>query len=1128
MAVAWGVLVVTSAVASARDATGSPAEFSDADLEFFERQVRPLLVTHCHECHGADEASGSLRLTSRQAILRGGDTGPAIVAGDPEQSLLVDAISYGDLYQMPPKSKLPPAAIQTLIEWVRRGAPWPDDKAGEDLRANGEAFDLEARKAAHWSWQPIVDPPLPGVRETHWPSDPLDYFILAPLESAGITPAPDADPGTLLRRAYFDLTGLPPPSAAVEAFLADPSAASYVEVVDRLLASPQFGEHWARHWLDLMRYAETRGHEFDYPTPNAWQYRDYVIRAFNQDVPYDQFVTEHLAGDLVDPPRRHPTEGFNESVIATGFWYLGDWVHSPVDIRKDETDRFDNAIDVYSKAFLGLTVACARCHDHKFDAISQADYYALAGFLQSSAYRQVRFESAEHNAEVARQIDTLRRTTGRQLAERVAQAVSAAHDRTPRLLSTSAALVAAEKEAAPADNLVSAAARLGVPDTVLAAWLETVQQARSDASHPLHAIVLAALSGIESGGQPLQPQPDQARPPGPPEFRVVVDYDSSSAAWLTDGPAFGAGPLRAGSVLPNLAADGPLVEIVARGRAQRDPQLSDLKLRPATERPSWAASDWSDRPGRVLRTPTVTLTDGKLYYLMRGGAQIHAVVDSHHQVGGPLHRTLLLEVPEENQLRWVEHDLSRYRGHAVHVEIGVRETDLIQVHMVVQGARPPQPPETWYPGDASPGYQPPQRTSELIAQLGARLGESLASLAEDRWGQDPGAARLAEWAMNHPELWSPDLRSELDHLAADYRERRQLLLTRLQRISATAPAIQDGTGEDERLLIRGNAATPGDLVPRRMLTAIAGTNQPQPTSGSGRLELARRTLDPRNPFPARVMANRIWHHLMGRGIVPTVDNFGVLGQAPSHPELLDHLASRFVREGWSVKGLIRAVMLSRTYRMSSQLRPAAEAVDPQNLLWHRMPIRRLSAEAIRDAMLALSGRLDPTQYGPGVPIYLTDFMQGRGRPEKSGPLDGDGRRSIYQVVRRNFLSPMMLAFDTPQPSSPRGDRTQSNVPAQALILMNDPFVIAQARQFAERLCQSQPDVDRRLEQLYLEAFARPPNPQEAELVKHFCSVQQNALASSPESVADPADAQGLLWGDLCHVLFNTKEFIFLR
>ena len=357
MAIAFAGLVAFALLAKLAVAKEA---FSPEDIAFFESKVRPLLAERCYKCHShkAKKLKGDLYLDSRKNALHGGETGSAVKPGDVAGSLLVQAIRYGnpDL-QMPPKSKLSSREIEILERWVSLDAPWPDEPEPTGGKVEKE-FDLVGRKASHWSWKNVAEPALPQVKDANWGKLPIDRFILSRLEKNGLTPAGPADRRTLIRRATYDLRGMPPTPEEVNAFVGDDSANAFGRVVDRLLESSEFGEKWARHWMDLFRYAESRGHEFDANTPNAFRYRDYLIRALNADVPYDQFVTEHIAGDLLEEPRSHPDTGANESILATGFWFLGEWIHSPVDTRQDEADRFDNMIGVFSKSFLGLTVAC--------------------------------------------------------------------------------------------------------------------------------------------------------------------------------------------------------------------------------------------------------------------------------------------------------------------------------------------------------------------------------------------------------------------------------------------------------------------------------------------------------------------------------------------------------------------------------------------------------------------------------------------------------------------------------------------------------------------------------------------------------------------------------------------------
>ncbi|HZL87066.1 MAG TPA: PSD1 and planctomycete cytochrome C domain-containing protein [Pirellulaceae bacterium] len=1063
----------------------------DEGLEFFEKQVRPILATRCFGCHsgkladGATEPKGNLRLDSRAAALKGGDTGPALVPGKPKESLLVDAINYGDLYQMPPKSKLPAEEIAILTKWVEMGAPWP--KEGAAAAAGDKDFDLAKRKAEHWCWQPLQVANPPQVQNDDWIKQPLDRFILAKLEEKGLAPSPPADKRTLIRRVYFDLIGLPPTPEQVEAFVSDPSPQAFEKVVDELLASPHFGERWARHWLDLVRYAESRGHEFDYNVPNAFEYRDYVIRALNANVPYDQFVIEHIAGDLLDKPRLHATEKWNESIIGTGFWFFGEWIHSPVDIRKDETDRIDNMIDVFSKTFLGLTVSCARCHDHKFDAISQADYYALSGYLQSASYRLTRFETWENDHKIAKKLAAI----DERLAGKFAPAI---------------ATVLRPKVQAFAATIAS----------------------QADALKDELGVLGSDLHGAE----------------------VIVDYGKLSAGdWMSDGYVFGTRPVRAGELLlrdqvglpPDMAIYGGAYSFT----------LGEAELAPGSEGDQGRLSGWL-RAGRTLKTPTWTLQDGHVHCLVEGAGNIYAAVDSHVMINGPLHGELAKEAGARGDLpqRWITLDLTRYAGNRVHLEFSPKYGESFRVLKVAEGSQRPEAPATRSNAIVEKLIADAKgEKGALVDSLETQIGVTLDLLAErkipdDKQPQDRAA--LAQWLIFEAKLnLNPDasLQAPLEEHARQMEE----VSAKLRHNSRVCMAMWDGTSVDENLLIRGNHKTAGPVVPRRMLEAVGEKSQVrgQRSEGSGRLELARQLVDGTNPFPARVMVNRIWHHLLGRGIVASTDNFGVLGERPTHPELLDYLANQLMHDGWSVKRMIRSIALSSTYQQASTQNPlppgegglrskpgegsptlsaAAEVADSQNLLFHRANVKRLEGEAIRDAILAISGRLDRKQFGPSVPVHLTPFMQGRGRPAASGPLDGDGRRSIYIAVRRNFLPPMMLAFDTPVPFSTVGRRNVSNVPAQALILMNDPFVVEQAKLWAKKVLADPGKMPhQRIERMYLEALARPPTASETEAVIQFVSSQAREHGLAEAQYAGDERA----WADLAHVLVNAKEFLFV-
>jgi len=949
------------------------AEPSAADLEHFEKSVRPVLVQHCYKCHSSESKSpkGGLRVDSLAHLLKGGDNGASIVPGSPEKSKIIEAVKYGNPeLLMPPKAKLEEAQIRELERWVKAGAPWP--KEGNAIEGPKNDFDLNKRKAEHWVWKPIEKPAIPAGNGT-----PVDRFLNAKLAEMKIAAAGPAEKGVWLRRVSFAITGLPPTPLQIEAFEKDAFGGAYEKVVDRLLVSPAFGERWARHWLDLARYGESRGHEFEPDIPNAYQYRDYVIRAFNADVPFDQFLKEQIAGDTLSTPRINAKSGANESVIGTGFWHLGEEVHSPVDIRQDQADRYDNRIDVLTKTFLGLTVSCARCHDHKFDAITAKDYYALFGLLEGSGYRQVRFDGQTENRTIAKELGNLRV----QVSEAVAKAVP------PR-----------NNEATPSKPYLT--------------WRK--------------------------------------------KAAVIVDYSEPTAAFLPDDVSFGNAPRKAGSF--TLKPNGKL-RMEERDAAVFDPFWAGLKLASDSAN-DFGALGRTTRAGFTIRTPNFLLEKKTLYYLVRGAGFAFANVDGHTVVAGPLHGQTIHAIPNTAGYRWIAHNMAGYTGQRAHLELTADPNSEFAVAMVVQADEPP------------PGVPP----------------------VEYLEGGTPNELFLANWLERQTEV-------------------EKELQTRVVWASRLAPALWDGNSVTSPVFIRGNPKATGEIVPPRNLEALAGPGRIPHESGSGRREYAEQLVGPElRRFTARVYVNRIWHHLFGVGLVPSTDNFGVLGEKPSHPELLDYLACEFIESGWSTKTLIRTLVLTEIYRRSSTPVAASLAADPTNRNLHAFRVKRLEGEAIRDAMLQISGRLNPAVGGKSVPIFLTPFLEGRGKPN-SGPLDGEGRRSIYLAVRRNFLSPFFQAFDTPSPFSSVGRRQVSNVPAQALILLNDPFVHQQAELWAKDVLSRNASTDERFNGMFLAAFGRKPRADELKQVQRFLMQQ---------------DDEPKAWADLAHTLFNVKDFIFVK
>jgi hypothetical protein len=1107
------------------------------DSELFERSIRPLFVDHCVTCHGPSaNPGGGLRLDTAEDATRGGMNGPAWNVKSPDSSAVLQVLT-GPHPSAGGKrlTGLPHSAASDLKRWIIAGAAWPAPVANNG-GARGE-FPMAERKARlPWIWQRPVASTPPIAQTPAGSGSMVDRFVVARLQKEGLKPAPPVAPSLWLRRVHFALTGLPPSIADIAAFEADPSPAARERVVDRLLASPRFGERWARHWMDLMRYAESRGHEGDYVIPSAFEYRDYLIRALNADVPYDQLVREHLAGDLLKTPRTNPVDGFNESVIGTGWAFLGEEIHAPVDTRQDECDRTDNRIDVLSKTFLGLTVSCARCHDHKFDAITQKDYYALAGFFISSGYRQVRFETEAREVESSRRLDALHGESDRPLRSAIAaaqkpllghldsviRAAAGVAHRAGAVDATGALHYTATNRFPEAwtAHAAAEAQTASVPTRWVESWTLALLNAAQGRDPVLAPLAAAALKTAAPAPSAKAAASNTALPTG---ARVLADYSGTKPSlWVTDGRAFGTGPTFAGDWILSAGKSGaPELRVATRTAAITDPVWSRVRPKSGTEPEPTLYGSWN-RSGRVLRAPKQMLETGKVHYLVRGGGRVLASVDSQVLVTGPIHTVLVKEWPTSRDWRWVSHDLSDYAGHRVSLEFTPGPDADLELATIVESSVAPS--------------NPTQPVANSLALAQAQSDSSLKS-ALQAWStglRDAGAAYASgdgapvtlawiDWQLSHPELFDERGGAQPEPLFTTLKAQlkaRQAIEESIPWESRTAPALVDGNGVDEFLLKRGSPARADAEVPRRYLEAISDSRGISSPHSSGRRELADVLTSPDNTLVSRVMVNRVWHHLFGRGIVPTVDNFGYLGERPSHPELLDTLAVQFVeRDQWSIKRLIRSLVLTETFAMDSALTdPIAEEKDPDNRLLHRASLRRLEGEAIRDTLLTVSGRITDSMYGVGVPLHPSQFIEARGLRAERGPLDGDGRRSIYTASRRNFLPMMMLAFDTPIPFTTNGRRNVSNVPAQMLFLMNDPFVHQQAEVCAERIRKQMPGAttDEQIQSLFLSFFSRRPTA--AELQRCRAALQRKA--------PDEAGTDEL--AELCHALFGVKEFVYLR
>ncbi|PIA81645.1 hypothetical protein BFR04_12945 [Gaetbulibacter sp. 4G1] len=936
----------------------------------FNFDIRPILVQNCYLCHGPDPSSrkANLRLDTYEgatAALKEG--GYAVVPGKPSKSELIYRITHeNDDKIMPPpemNSKLSEREIKLLQKWIEQGAEWKP----------------------HWSFiKPSLDNEI----------NDIDFYINNYLNLKELNKAPVANKNTLIRRVSYLLTGLPPVTEDVEEFISDSSENAYDTMVNKYLNSMGYGERWARHWMDLVRYAETKGHEFDYTITGAWEYRDYLIKAFNNDVPYSQLLKEHLAGDLLKEKRYDTETGKLESQIATAFYAMGEGTHSPVDVRQDEANRIDNMIDVTSKTFQGLTVSCAKCHDHKFDPITAADYYAFYGIMEST-----RFTPLDANLSIEK--------------ENIAKEL------------------------------------LEIQDYIKALVTEKVSPQ-------------IQVEKNQKDNEVIKPSND---------YNLLGDFRASSfGKWKTSGMAFGE---KTTLGVPEI--DKHSGKLIALKEGVASSRVFDVGVFGS------------------LRSPDFILDSNFIGVRARGNqSTIRIIVDNFQLIQNPIYGDLTKGI---NSSEWANYifNVEAWKGHKAYVEI------------------------------LSGEYK--QHNFNLAKD--AFVEAEYAISFNKEW---PSEIRVTNNDQSAKQIKAINKQIKKGHLKPSFYE----LITTIdssKKLSSKLKGktfiygVSDGFAKNSPIFNRGrHQDLSEDSIPRRFLSALPLGDVPFKSKGSGRLELAHAMLNKENPLTSRVMVNRIWHHLFGRGIVETVDNFGLQGKLPSHPELLDHLAIKFQKEGWSIKKMIKYIVTSETFKRSTLVNKEALKKDPNNIYLASFPVRRLESEAIRDGILVASESLNATVYGPPVPNYLTKFMQGRGRPEKSGPLNGNGRRSIYQSVRRNFLEPMMTVFDRPIPFTTFGKRDVTNVPSQSLILMNDPFVIEQAEIMAQKLLKEESlSFGQKIEWIYMRAFSRKPTEDEIANASKF--VKQ--LEDMKKGNNNNADFDLEIWKEYCHSIFNLKEFLYL-
>jgi hypothetical protein len=952
---ALALVLITFAASAIR--AGDPAS-----EEFFEKRVRPILAGTCFRCHGGQKVQGKLRIDAREALVKGGESGPAIDVEHPEKSLMLSAVRRdADVSAMPPDKPLAPREVEDLAAWIKAGAFWPK-----------QAAKFEA--APHWAFQPLANPRIPAVKHTAWPQTSIDAFILAKLKAEGLEPSRLADRRTLIRRATYDLTGLPPTPVEVATFESDASPAAFEKVIDRLLASPAYGEHWGRHWLDVVRYADTAGENSDHPLPHAWRYRNWVIDALNRDLPYDQFLREQLAGDLL--PSKSPEEAA-ERIVATGYLAIARRFGHEID--KEMHLTLEDALDNLGKTTLGLSIGCCRCHDHKFDPLSVEDYYGLYGILDSTKFP---FPGCEPQ---------------QQPRDLVALPLNPAAADEARNIDAQIAQVEAERQS------LNAKASAKAKD--LQRWIKL------------------SSKKLASG---------------------EID-DGKEAAWPELKLSVKQGEVIQLSVAPrgNHGADTTRIEweLAESGPEKRTWNVADLLDKLTANNPNgpWAFLDLQTEP--LLLPESLSEISGKKELQAWRNGDTPSVLVNRSEMAVKV---------------WTELAGKSFFVHpGPKGPVGVAWISPIDGDLTLRGKI----------ADAHPGG-PDGVAWQIEHFASADVGQALAVLGEQR-------AKAAEL------------------------ERRKRELMSVRPVSPMAYAVREGTPHHARIQKRGEPTDLGDEVPRKFLDALGGFKL-ESTSGSGRLELANWITSKENPLTPRVIVNRVWQWHFGRGIVATPNDFGTRGAPPTHPELLDHLASEFAKDGWSLKKLHRRILLSATYQQAAFQR------------------RRLTAEEIRDTLLVAGGELErtPGEAHPFPPENTWNFTQ-------HGPFAADydtARRSVYVMQKRNRRHRFFTLFDGADPNSSTAARETTTVPTQALYFLNDPLVHAMSVKLAARVMAASPEEPARLNFVYELLLGRQATADEQRDAAAFFKEYSAALADRPE-IERPA----LAWQAYARVLLSSNE-----
>lgn len=973
------VVVATQSVPSQAQKTAMTPEM----VTMFEQKVRPTLEAKCIACHGPKQQSANLRLdkpiNARMAYK------------------VAEAISYETDPEMPPSGKLPVDQLAAMTAWAKAGAPWPTTPKV-----------APKTKGKFWSFIAPKKPTLPKVKLKGWAANPLDAFILAKLEEKGLKPAPAADRRTLIRRATFDLTGLPPTPQEVEEFLADKSPNAFEKVVDQLLASNAYGERWGRHWLDVARYADSNGLDENLAFVNAWRYRDYVIESMNADKPIDRFFQEQIAGDLM------PNAGDDE-IIATGYLALGGKMLAEDDPVKQEMDIIDEQVDTLSKSFLGLTVGCARCHDHKFDPISAKDYYAMAGIFKST-------KTMENFRVVA---DWYERPIGSKINQEKVKEINA---------------------------------KIGEKSEVLNKRRKSEKEALSKQLQPMASTYEAAAKQLianEKNKANLKPAIDASNG-AVPKGSMVVEAESFFTGNVTrDTGGYGKGI-------------GVLV-------------------------------NHGDMPNRVeyqVSVPSAGAYQLDLRYASNDSRSIRVYANGELVLSNAAAKTTGGFYPEHQ--RWFAEGIFLLNAGVNYLKF---ERDEYFPHLDKFLLTPKL-------------GQSPTETVDTRTAEGRLIPELVRDVAERIKRGEPAKIEIPD----NPERYlAPAVAADLKRLDQEIKS----LEKSRPKIPMTM-AVGEGKPTNLKVHLRGNYLTLGDDSPRRFPSIIATPSDPVvPSDKSGRLELAKWLTSANNPLTARVFVNRVWRWRFGRGIVGSVDNFGALGDLPTHPELLDWLATSFVGEDkWSLKKLHKRMMLTNTYMMSGQYDSRAANLDPDNHYLWRFPRKRLEAEAIRDNIMAVSGRLDRTVGGTMLGFGPRAYVTGTDGVDRVNY--NSTRRGVYLPVVRAALYDVYTAFDFGDPTVMNGDRSSTTVAPQALFMLNSQVVLSSTKAMAEKILQQKNLSDaQKIRQLYMQCYGRPATEAEVSRTVDFLGRFMNVYAKAK-------DPRLSAWQSLCKSIIAANEFIYVE